>query len=227
MLHIDVDEFLSVIPRSRRSRTVDLAKMADKYFLRHPTIPALSFAPIHMYHCPRLNVQRPSELVQLPRVHTWNHGNLSDRSIHNGKLLMRTEAVGGFFVHYITMLEDYPRNESHPNRSWNPSPYRVPITFPHIFRGVDSHGSLLRAQRAEGQAQGTFCSSITTISAVGCDARMGSHLLRTANAWQRASSKGSVCAQLEKMDMSNGEAGEINETLVTAAQKYNASTEGL
>jgi hypothetical protein len=107
------------------------------------------------------------------------------------------------------------------------TPYRVPITFPHIFRGVDSHGSLLRAQRAEGQAQGTFCSSITTISAVGCDARMGSHLLRTANAWQRASSKGSVCAQLEKMDMSKGEAGEINETLVTAAQKYNASTEGL
>lgn len=135
MLHIDVDEFLSVIPRSRRSRTekqqgsVDLAKMADKYFLRHPTIPALSFAPIHMHHCPRLNVQGPSELIQLPRVHTWNHGNLSDRSIHNGKLLMRTEAVGGFFVHYITMLEDYPRNESHPNRSWNPSPYRVPIKF--------------------------------------------------------------------------------------------------
>lgn len=132
MLHIDVDEFLSVIPRNRRSITaeipgpVDLAKMADKYFLRHPTIPALSFAPIHMHRC----VQGPVELAhQPPRVHTWNHGNLSDRSIHNGKLLMRTEAVGGFFVHYITMLEDYPRNESHPNRRWNRLPYRVPIKF--------------------------------------------------------------------------------------------------
>jgi len=107
------------------------------------------------------------------------------------------------------------------------TPYRVPITFPHIFRGVDSHGSLLKPPRAEGQEHGSFCSSITTISAVGCDARMGSHLVRTATAWQRASSKGRVCAQLEKMDMSKGEVGEVNENLLTAARKYNSSTEGL
>ena len=144
MLHIDEDEFLSIIPQHRRSRSgvyngsIDLARMADKYFQRHPAIPALSFAPIHMHRCPHLDVATPLEnrswSTRLPRVHAWKHGFLSDRSIHNGKLLMRTEAVGGFFVHYITMLEDFSRNERYPDRRrWNRLPFRVPVKFAAIL----------------------------------------------------------------------------------------------
>ena len=158
MIHIDVDEFLSVVPRkkskdSRKTREqkyqdrgqgydqgqgdVDLADMADRYFLRHPLTPAISFSPVHMLSCPRRDqaegAASSSQSLPLPRVASWRYGNLSDRSIHNGKLLLRTDAVASFFVHYISSLEDVPTANDSSSSSASPgrweAVFRVPIKF--------------------------------------------------------------------------------------------------
>mmetsp|Transcript_30717 Transcript_30717/g.44063 ORF Transcript_30717/g.44063 Transcript_30717/m.44063 type:complete len:483 (-) Transcript_30717:508-1956(-) len=127
LLHLDVDEFLAVTPRpSRRPHSPgDLAALADKFFQHHLTTPALIFSPVQMYHCSnRSRHSTASAASDLPRIHRWRHANLTDRSLHNTKLLMRSIAVAAFFVHYVSALEDPGAGEppwTVPHRSVRPS----------------------------------------------------------------------------------------------------------
>ena len=53
----------------------------------------------------RQDKQKPLFQNDLPRVHKWRYGRLNELSDHNGKLIMRTDSVKMFFVHYITEVE--------------------------------------------------------------------------------------------------------------------------
>jgi hypothetical protein len=122
MLHIDEDEFVSIphacttpsrrrqrkARKGRKERDSALFAFAESFFSAHPSIAALSLSPMLMHSCPSRH-PRSGEVNQsnqvrsglLPRVDRWNYGSFSDFSPHNGKLIMRTDAVRMFFAHYL------------------------------------------------------------------------------------------------------------------------------
>ena len=69
------------------------------------------------------------------------------------------------------------------------------------------------------------CTSLTAMSAVGCDASMGLHLERAAAAWSSSSANGRVSAQLEKTGLGKSEREEIEERILEVARRYDNKIE--
>ena len=122
----------------------------------------------------------------------------------------------------------------------------VPSTFPHFFRGVDWSGWAREKESAMGTyaSLGTFsvamqqqqlqqlsglrgapCSNITVLSAVGCDARVGVHLERTASAWARSVGHGRIRAQIEKVGGDKTELAEVGEKILVLSRAYDQNNE--
>jgi len=125
MIHIDTDEFLAVNPSGstpnetnshpiKLEETItqkNLTTFADNAFIRFPNAPALNLRPIMVSYCPHLSeTNTPYYRNQsvsssdkngyiLPRLGRWQQGYHG--TLHEGKLIMRTDMVDNFFVHYI------------------------------------------------------------------------------------------------------------------------------
>jgi hypothetical protein len=131
--HIDDDEFLVFSPKYAQiyARSEMLPKtltdLADMVFDRNPRAAALRFNPVQYMPC---NINPKQEYVHnnvfenengfwhlfmspatvsstpLPRLGVWDQPYRAPP--HEGKMIMRTEAVGMFFVHFISLLEYGP-----------------------------------------------------------------------------------------------------------------------
>jgi len=115
IIHIDTDEFIALNPNSsvpnhnnkdaiKDDKDLTLTAFADNAFIRFPNVPALSLRPIMMSYCPHLKeTNTPYYSKQygyiLPRLGRWQQGYHG--TLHEGKLIMRTDLVDNFFVHYV------------------------------------------------------------------------------------------------------------------------------
>lgn len=119
MMHIDDDEFIVLNSTAfNNNEHSNLFSIAEDVFYTFPNSSALEFLPVNYYPCHntrdgyqlgRNNVfENRNETINtnLPRLGTWDVSEIRDYS--ESKLLMRTEAVGMFFAHYITLLEPGP-----------------------------------------------------------------------------------------------------------------------
>jgi hypothetical protein len=124
MLHIDDDEFLAYsadkMSSALGSELADqnLVNLADAIFRYHPKAAAIRFEPVMFMPCAILpmsisynssNALLPeyhSSSAGFPRLNRWKISEPGDA--FEAKLLMRTDAVGMFFVHFISMLEPGP-----------------------------------------------------------------------------------------------------------------------
>lgn len=112
--HIDDDEFFNINTNANvhsdpkwNMIVRSLYRMAKTIFERNPAAVALRLAPVDKYHCLTLPDNRdPNKRfhTELPRLGKWRHGFLGDPA--NGKMIMRTDRVVMFFVHYVTVVED-------------------------------------------------------------------------------------------------------------------------
>ena len=133
MMHIDDDEFVAmnsslVRPRSKnRGRKANkrlkfrgaLFDYANRMFLMNPHAAAIHIRPVGKYNCPsaelfgkkKIEVSSGLEVPKLPRIGK----HLVSRLIpsYESKLLMRTDAVRMFYIHYISQLEE-PYNSYSP-----------------------------------------------------------------------------------------------------------------
>jgi len=86
---------------------------------------AVYFKPLNIIDCPAsFQVHRLGGRVSdvLPRFGRWQIARAGPE--WEGKLIMRTDAVGMFFVHYITLKEiQHPRQ----GQRWDPIPYSLSI----------------------------------------------------------------------------------------------------
>eukprot|EP01035_Chromulina_nebulosa_P024674 gene24674-32136_t len=122
MIHIDIDEFIAVNKDGMMepSTTSLITTFADKVFDRFSEAIAMYLRPIMVSYCPHLtefstpyfkprtSQSLPSENTQgnehdgtfiLPKLGRWQHGNHG--TLHEGKLIMRSDMVDNYFVHYI------------------------------------------------------------------------------------------------------------------------------
>ena len=131
MVHIDDDEFIVMNSslanpkvskhrgsRKRRKFRGALYKYAKKLFLQNPEAAAIQFSPIGKYNCPSgeflgekedmTGILNGSEIIRLkervlPRIGRYLVSQ--NMSQFESKLLMRTDAVRMFFIHYLSQLE--------------------------------------------------------------------------------------------------------------------------
>ena len=123
MIHIDDDEFVTMnssiarsIKKKRPGRRLKfkgaLYEYANLMFLSNPHAAAISFRPVGKHYCPSAeyvgkkgiaNHDSNSHKSVLPRIGV----NLVSTLMvpFESKLLMRTDAVRMFFIHYLTQLE--------------------------------------------------------------------------------------------------------------------------
>ena len=123
MMHIDDDEFVTInssiatsTKKKRPGRRLKfkgaLYEYANLMFLSNPHAAAISFRPVGKYNCPSAeyvgkkgiaNHDSNSHKSVLPRIGV----NLVSALMvpFESKLLMRTDAVRMFFIHYLTQLE--------------------------------------------------------------------------------------------------------------------------
>ena len=137
MMHIDDDEFVvmnSSISISTKKRNSPqrlkfkgaLYDFADQMFLKNPLAAAIHFRPVSKYNCPSVeslgtkertihkknfNSNYSLDKLILPRIGVNLVSGLGPS--YESKLLMRTDAVRMFFIHYLTQLEE-------PFKSYNP-----------------------------------------------------------------------------------------------------------
>eukprot|EP01038_Epipyxis_sp_PR26KG_P016571 gene16571-22622_t len=71
-----------------------------------------------------------NEKYQLPRLGTWNYGRISYPH-HDGKLIVRTDKVETFFVHYVTALTYNNNNNNNNNFKNNSQEYDNYLTIQH------------------------------------------------------------------------------------------------
>lgn len=117
--------------------------MADRLTQNDSRLSALYFQPHLMHDCrcraaPCSNVSSPQNLP--PRLGQWLYG--SEGPSFEGKLIMNTQAIGMFFVHYLTMIE---------KGKWRERAYQVPVTDGALLhfrvpaiRSGSIYGALLR-----------------------------------------------------------------------------------
>ena len=131
MVHIDDDEFIVMNSslanpkstnnsgsRKKRKFQGALYEYANRIFLQNPKSAAIRFSPIGKYHCPSveflgekehmtqvLNESESSRLQKsiLPRIGKYLVSQ--KQSVFESKLLMKTDAVRMFFIHYLSQLE--------------------------------------------------------------------------------------------------------------------------
>jgi len=118
--HIDEDEFYAF---SRFRNNTDWAPnvksitaMADALFEKNPDKAAIRFHPLCFYQCHPPN----KDHVILPRLETWYEGKLENN--YESKMIMRTDAVIQYFVHYVLDVENKNGWQPDPNAYILPSP---------------------------------------------------------------------------------------------------------
>jgi hypothetical protein len=109
LVHIDDDEFLSfssppvMSGTDRTTQPSRIAQFADYQFGLQPKRAAIAFMPVTLVPC--AHDSRPVEAVaERTRLGLWQ-SHLRVRDFET-KLLMRTDAVAMFHVHYVSALED-------------------------------------------------------------------------------------------------------------------------
>ena len=128
MAHVDDDEFLVFDFDKEYSggRFTNLVEFADSYDARHPNLSAVYFRPVQVTPCisresflrqQHIREIQNSSRLKLPRFGKWRGARLG--VVHEGKMIMKTEAVGMFYVHYLTLIED---------GGWNMSAYVLPYS---------------------------------------------------------------------------------------------------
>jgi hypothetical protein len=130
MASIDTDEFFILKTNQKDDGRGNLVSLVNKVFEKHPNAPAVNFRPILMDQCnnlvifetrfiiascKKLNMSKSklsnnSSCFSLPRIGRWQHGRLGPRS--DGKMIMRTDMVDNFFVHYVTQLSNSPETSA-------------------------------------------------------------------------------------------------------------------
>ena len=124
MIHIDTDEFIAVNKDGVKGLSSSLiTSFADRVFDRFALANAIYLRPIMVSFCPHLTTfstpyfrpnsnsgsqDQPAGYSQmrdkhgafvLPKLGKWQHGNHG--TLHEGKLIMRSDMVDNYFVHYI------------------------------------------------------------------------------------------------------------------------------
>jgi hypothetical protein len=125
IVYIDDDEYLVYSANALAAKYSlqrpprSLVEVADLLFDRHPRAPAIRFEPIIFLPCNAtthveylssqvFEYDNKSTLAEyfptpLPRLGTWS---LSKRFLeYESKLIMRTDAVGMFYIHFVSMME--------------------------------------------------------------------------------------------------------------------------
>lgn len=129
LIHIDMDEFIFIngysLSSNRRSdqqqqrkgndsSTSQLMKYLRAVYKKRPDTPAIYIKPIDMLQCPMRDEREGLPHLRddsnaLPRLNHYSYGYISP---HNGKLIIRTDFVGLFYVHYVTVLDGLPEYAS-------------------------------------------------------------------------------------------------------------------
>lgn len=127
LIHIDMDEFIFINSyslssnrrydqqqRSNDSSTSQLMKYLRAVYKKRPDTPAIYIKPIDMLQCPLRDEREGLSHLRddtnaLPRLNHYPYGYISP---HNGKLIIRTDFVGLFYVHYVTVLDGLPEYAS-------------------------------------------------------------------------------------------------------------------
>ena len=136
MAHVDDDEFLSFNFGKYfwGRRMTSLYDLVSTISSKRPQTKAVYFKPIIIMDCPTLfqfnRVVRGRVSEVLPRFGRWQAARLGPE--WEGKLIMRTDAVGMFFVHYITLRERMLRQSKGDGRrirdpDLDPAPYSLPV----------------------------------------------------------------------------------------------------
>eukprot|EP01041_Mallomonas_annulata_P002579 gene2579-5041_t len=104
MAHIDDDEFLAInFGKSFGGRRVKtLVELVERISEMNPSTRAVYFKPLNIVECPGDSSVRKASKV-LPRFGRWQTARAGVD--WEGKMIMRSEAVGMFFVHYMTLRE--------------------------------------------------------------------------------------------------------------------------
>ena len=124
MAHVDDDEFLSFnfAKSFKGKRLTSLTELIAEYEHRYSNLSALYFMPINIIPC-QFNgpvdyvTNRSGNHTSLPRFGRWRGARTGVD--YEGKMIMRTEAIGMFYVHYITLREE---------GSWNYSAFVLPYS---------------------------------------------------------------------------------------------------
>mmetsp|Transcript_24260 Transcript_24260/g.23315 ORF Transcript_24260/g.23315 Transcript_24260/m.23315 type:complete len:568 (+) Transcript_24260:830-2533(+) len=111
MVHIDDDEFLALNTSSSLSKSVSwgesLVQFVDKLFHEYPKKIAIGFRQVSKLHCPTKikgkQLDTPESTLGLPRVGRWQHTKCG--SMHEQKLIMKTDSVRMFYLHYLSQVE--------------------------------------------------------------------------------------------------------------------------
>lgn len=142
MAHIDDDEFL-VFDGVKVKESLQLSKepktlvtLSDSIFAANPLASAIRFEPVLFWPCnitkgyenTKFNAIRyPSEIedklyqqTPLPRLGVWDLSEAYEDP-YECKLIMRTDAVGMFFVHFISLIENGP---------WEKRDQKSSLTYP-------------------------------------------------------------------------------------------------
>lgn len=138
MAHMDDDEFLvriwqvitkyfnishlqqSFNPSKKfgNQKANSLSHLADSLSIIDPKINAFNFLPLCVDDCTAVKESRDLAFRDgskiLPRYRKWNKGRFCP--VWEGKLMMRTAAIGMFFTHYITLREE---------GLWNRNPFEL------------------------------------------------------------------------------------------------------
>lgn len=126
MAHIDDDEFFAITHEDNAEwgpALHNLPDLADKLFLQNPKAPAIRFFPVNFFDCSPLPITDPDSTSdmelevarikqelqvhpsQLPRIRKWLYGKAGYDN--EGKMILRTDSVGMYFVHYVTLVDRY------------------------------------------------------------------------------------------------------------------------
>jgi hypothetical protein len=143
MIHVDDDEFLAFSgQRLETNSSGSLYDVAEVVFESNPAAAAVRFEPVLFWPCnttgnierlphnaieaPNHNIRHVERPSPLPRLGVWDLSWRYEK--HEAKLLMRTDAVGMFFVHYISLIEP----------GWESSPERTTVTL-DLMQGAVFH----------------------------------------------------------------------------------------
>jgi len=128
LIHIDMDEFIFIngysmssnrrfseqqVLHQRRgndSSISQLRRYLRAVYKKRPDTPAIYMKPVEMLQCPLRDEReglptRRDDSNPLPRLNHYSYGYISP---HDGKLIIRTDFVGMFYVHYVTILDGLP-----------------------------------------------------------------------------------------------------------------------
>lgn len=143
--HIDIDEFFVFSPKTVQE-TLQLSQaprnlfdLSEAVFSKNSALVSIKFDPVTFFYCnvttgkehtPFNAMEYPHQgypphnitSTPLPRLGTWQVSEHSKES-YESKLIMRADAVGMFYIHYISLIEVGPWS-----KSLKDSSMRLPVT---------------------------------------------------------------------------------------------------